>query len=383
MSNNIVVIYGSGASYASGYKVQIPNNEKHEDPLMDRGFFGNKSIIKLLETEKYYPIHKFIEFYFDERDDIGLEELWTAVDLNHKHITLDTYDWRAITFDNYLYYIGGFSIPYRTMDTAYDSGTGATTYNEYKFLGDCGRNLKELIYESLSKFVLEREPSNYCELHNKISQHNNVLGYITFNYDLMLEDSLKISEENTYRYVNVNEDISSSNFLNTKGIIIVKLHGSLNWEFVSKGRPVIYKKDAIQPEYIQDNNYKEPAIIPPTLFKQEINDDSRVAHPLTQTILSQWRAAIRLLTEADKLLFIGYSFPPTDFHASRIFQIAMMHKRSKGQRIRVLYCGGGSSHGETIENLKKIFVGFDEPIIKNKFDLLCDSEELKEFLKVE
>jgi hypothetical protein len=382
MSNNVVVIYGSGASYASGYKVQIPNNERHEDPFMDRGFFDNISIKQLLEKTKYYPIRKFIEFYLNGRDNIGLEELWTAVDLNYKHITLGTYDWHDETFKNYLYYTDTSSIPYRTMDIAYAPGTGATTYNEYKLLGDCGRNLRELIYESLSKFVLERETSNYCELHNKISQHNNVLGYITFNYDLMLEDSLTISGENPYRYVNVNEDISSFNFLKTEGVIIVKLHGSLNWEFVSKGGPVIYKENAIQPEYIHDKNYKEPAIIPPTLFKQEINDDSRAAHPLTQTILSQWRAAIRLLTEADKLLFVGYSFPPTDFHSRRIFQIAMMHKRSKEQRIKVLYCGGESSHEDTRDNLKEIFVDVGEPVIKNKFDQLCDSEELKEFLGV-
>lgn len=383
MGNNIVVIYGSGASYDSRYKVRIPSNEEPESPLMDRGFFGNNSIVKLLKCHKYYPIRKFIEIYLEGRDNIGLEELWSAVDLNHKHITLDTYDWHTETFDNYLRYVDSFSIPYRTMDRAYVIETGAESYNRYKFLGDCGRNLKELIYESLSEFILKQEPSNYLSLHNKIVESNNLLGYVTFNYDLMLEDSLGRFGTNTFKYVNVNEDITSSNFLGGMGVILVKLHGSLNWEFVPNGRQVIFKANAIQPQYIENNNYIEPAIIPPTLFKQEINDDSRVTHPLTQTILSQWKAAIRMITEADKLLFIGYSFPPTDFHVRRVFQIAMMHKRAKKRNIKILYCGGSRADDKDIKkNLNNIFGSTDGLIIKNEFSLLCESEELKEFVKV-
>jgi len=382
MGNNIVVIYGSGASYDSRYKVRIPGNEKHESPLMDQGFLGNNSILKLLESHKYYPIRKFIEFYFEGRDNIGLEELWSAVDLNHKHITLDTYDWHTETFDNYLHYVDSYSIPYRTMDCAYDIETGAGSYNKYKFLGDCGRNLKELIYESLSEFILEQQPSNYLVLHNKIIESNNLLGYVTFNYDLMLEDSLGRLGINTLRYVNVNEDITSSNFLGGANVILIKLHGSLNWEFVPTGRQVIFKSNAIQPKYIENNNYIEPAIIPPTLFKQEINDDSRVTHPLTQTILSQWKAAIRLITEADKLLFVGYSFPLTDFHVRRVFQIAMMHKRAKKQNIKILYCGGGEADDDDIKkNLDNIFCITDGLFIKNEFSMLCESEEIKDILK--
>lgn len=383
MSNNVVVIYGSGASYDSKYKVRIPTNEEPASPLMDQGFFGNNSIVKLLKSDKYYPIRKFIELYFEGRDNIGLEELWSAVDLNHKHITLDTYDWNTETFNNYLYYSNSLSIPYRTMDRAYVSETGALSYNRYKFLGDCGRNLKELIYESLSEFILEQEPSNYFLLHKKIIDSNKLLGYITFNYDLMLEHSLGSLGTNIFRYINTNEDITSSNFLVGTGIILIKLHGSLNWEFIPTGKPVIFKADAIQPQYIDNNNYIEPAIIHPTLFKQEINDDSRVLNPLTQAILSQWKAAIRLLTEADKLLFVGYSFPPTDFHVRRIFQIAMMHRRAKKQNIKILYCGGGNSNDKDImDNLNHIFTRTSKLFIENKFSKLCESEKLKEFLKV-
>jgi hypothetical protein len=97
MSDNIVVIYGAGASYASGYKVDLTNKGTlySENPLIDKTFFKNKNILNLIESN-YYALRKFIEIYYggiNNIKNIGLEELWTAVDLNHKHIKLDTYMW--------------------------------------------------------------------------------------------------------------------------------------------------------------------------------------------------------------------------------------------------------------------------------------------------
>ena len=213
-----------------------------------------------------------------------------------------------------------------------------------------------------------------------------LLGYITFNYDLFLEDTLYHDNDPLFRYLNVNEEISQLLYSGINEHLIIKLHGSLNWEHSSKGRPITFlkSKEAVYPDYRQSNAFVEPAIIPPTLFKQEINDEARAKDPLTQVIIQQWIAAIRLLTDADKWIFVGYSFPPTDFHAKRIFQIAMMRRRSLGEKTKVLYCGGSNSNiKEVEEELQDIFVlelG-KEIILTQGFENLCESNELKKFLQ--
>jgi hypothetical protein len=366
------VIYGAGASHASGYKVNLGNEA--EEPFMDRGFFGQPSIKGLLDKGEYPAIKMFIELYFNGRDDVGLEELWSAVDLNHKHITLDTYDWAEET-EKYCRKVGWRLLSIRRGH----SNEFDHPINKHKFLGDCGRELKELIFQAFSKFTRDGDNTCYRSLHEEIGRCGGLRGYITFNYDLMLEDSLVSKGVKTYRYVNVNEDTSSPDFLSKGGVPVIKLHGSLNWRFVSSVKPVKHEENAVKPDYAGGHDgYVEPAIIPPTLFKQEINDDSRSGHSLTQAILAQWRAAVTLLAEADKWIFVGYSFPPTDFHASRIFHIAMMRPPKSRRRRRILYCGGpDENESEIVEKFKKFSA---MPIIKNDFKELCTGDELRVFL---
>jgi len=138
---------------------------------------------------------------------------------------------------------------------------------------------------------------------------------------------------------------------------------------------------------VDDYNWDQPAIIPPTIFKQEINDDSRIEHNLTQTILQQWRTAITMLELADKIIFVGYSFPISDFHAKRIFQIANMIRRIETNKdvTDILYCVGPSTERNYKINCKEkvanIFknISIDDIIVG--FDKLLKSKKLQKFLK--
>lgn len=402
MSNNVVVIYGAGASHASGHKVNISSEGTHcsKKPLMDKDFFKDKDILNLLES-KYYAISKFIEMYYGgikNIKDVGLEELWTAVDLNHKHITLNTFMWDKETkeFLEGGFYSGGNNrypfqdiFSYFTFD--YISGMIARMdspmYNKHKFLGDCLRDLKGLIDDSFSFYAMDGSTNHYQVLHGLLAgRTTELLGYVTFNYDILLEDSL-YEMDIPFRYVSMNENVYDYTFL-AGNLPIIKLHGSLNWQYVSSEFPVQQNKkmQTIELDHMNiDGSVSEPAIIPPTLLKQEINDESRARDKdtLTQLILQQWKAAIRLVWEADRLIIIGYSFPPTDFHAKRIFQIAMMRRRTKNKETKILYCGGSESGTKKAEEeLKKIFMlepGKDIITIIG-FENLCESDELKNFL---
>lgn len=382
MLNKCVVIYGSGASYASGYKVNISSDEsnKIEMPLLDRGFFKNKSVKNLISS-KYPAINKFIEFYFDEQKDIGLEEVWAAVDINSKHIKLGTYDWSE---ENKQYQLE-FPDRYPFDDTTSD-------LMKYKFLGDCGRDLRNVIYDTFSNFILDNSFNNYLKLHSYLKKQTKFLGYITFNYDLILEDAIEKNNDQIF-YIDSKKDMNNIGIINGK-YLIIKLHGSLNWKFefdrIFMLGNIEIKKEAIRPDYSK-TYYVQPAIIPPTIFKQEINLDIGPKDQISRILIYQWKAAIRLLLEADKIIFIGYSFPPTDFHVERIFRIAMMYRKSKSKKTSILYCGGKSNNScknedkkkkKLKEKLQKIFnIDENDIVIKNDFKVLCNSRDLENFLR--
>ena len=77
-------------------------------------------------------------------------------------------------------------------------------------------------------------------------------------------------------------------------------------------------------------------------------------------------------------MFVGYSFPPTDYHSQRIFHIARMERARNGKTpFEILYCGGQEDK-ET--DLQSIFGKESKIVIKNKFTDLCGSKELDSFL---
>ena len=393
MNENIVVVYGSGASHASGYKVRVIEKKDRKNfvqpisPPTDKGFF--KEIRDDFLEEEYPALNMFKHLIYGTNSCVGMEEVWTALDLNHKHISLGTFYWDKETQD----YID--LIKKRKIKDKYPHSDWKVHNRKYKLTGDCGRDFRRLIYNIYSNYnEPDKRENRFKSLHDKILRAKNcrLLGYITFNYDCYLENAIKTD----FLYVTVNNDNREA----PKGHVpIIKLHGSLNWEQNSSYTDVIfhspfYEKDKqVKPNYSSDNDYIQPAIIPPTIFKQEINDDSRLIEPLSRAILRQWRNAIAILQEADKILFVGYSFPDADFHSKRIFQISNMIRRRENdkQPVQILDCVGPKystkilfcmkSNGHEKRDLFKSIFGKDADIKTiYTFDKLLESKVLKEFL---
>ncbi len=417
MTKNIVIVYGSGASFGSGYKVKVCN--KDIQPPTDRTFFEyiDTNISPDFLKNKYPALWLFKNMYFKSNSNLGMEEVWTALDLNSKHITLASYNWTSETkyyFNEYFKKETEMPENIRNMkDMNAPSPSNKLTckdppkdFSKYKFLGDCGRQFRSLIYDIYSPYERpNNDENNFLRLDKLLHNNSNLnfIGYITFNYDGYLEDALThdfTHEGPKFKYIDRNsytEDEDPSAIpkgLSHGGIPIVKLHGSLNWKEKRKGDfykidfHLPYSKESqIQPKYVDDYNWEQPAIIPPTIFKQEINDDSRIEHNLTQTILQQWRTAITMLRLADKIIFVGYSFPVSDFHSKRIFQIANMIRTNEDLKkvADILYCIGLSKNKceENIFEKKvadifgsngKIIHGFDK-LLENK------GKELNSFLR--
>ena len=386
MTKKLVVVIGSGASFDSGYKVRLPNADTAINPPTDMGFF--KDIREELIKDHYDALWRFKSLYYPFNAKVRMEDLWTAVSLNHKHIRLGTYKWFSET-DAYIRARNSF---YPQMDfispiTHYPYSGGGyieePMYNEFKFLGDCDRDFRRLLYDVYSSYIPpDAIKDNFRLLNDKLSSARNckLIAYISFNYDCYLENALNPH----FKYVSSNDNAEDIDSLLHGNICLIKLHGSLNWEETVTPRLITYQSPPfdrdkqVKPYYPDDLHWSQPAIIPPTIFKQEINDDSRTGDFLTLAILQQWRAAIRILTEADKIIFIGYSFPNADYHSRRIFQIATMRRRSEHKHpFELLYCGGDEERREV---LLEVF-GAERDIKTTKFfSNLPNSKELAEYL---
>lgn len=124
---------------------------------------------------------------------------------------------------------------------------------------------------------------------------------------------------------------------------ILKLHGSLNWQVRMNGRqpsprilsgeanppPVQVTRRRKIPPQLRFNKrrggrgrsmwYMWPVIVPPVYNKQV----------LIQRFLPQvWDDARDALAECDRLIFFGYSLPPADIEAEKLFQRAIYGNKS-------------------------------------------------------
>jgi hypothetical protein len=117
-------------------------------------------------------------------------------------------------------------------------------------------------------------------------------------------------------------------------IVVLKLHGSLNW-LVKHGERFPYSVGAISHHeswwstrfsgppsegFLKAVKYyldPEPIIVPPVLTKSELAE-----HPLLRVI---WAKAYDYLAEATQVTFVGYSLPVTDIAAGTLFREALRH----------------------------------------------------------
>lgn len=398
----LVVIYGSGASYDSSYEISLSkDNDKLVYKLpMDNNFFVSEPVKLLMQSENLYALKEYIKKLFPINEQQSLEGLWTSVAINSEQYKLGTYFWEDEYNQYYYDYIMGKRSEYPFNDlistdfTSIESGSLAhmklLMYNPDKFLNDCTRDLKNLVYKCFSNINLkDGVESNYLILYKKIKNSNSLLlSHITFNYDLTLEDTL---EKNNipYRFLGVNDNVWTAYYkqkINTDQLIL-KLHGSLGWENTHVCTDIEFNKIPIKPDYATNsfgaNYFVEPGIVPPTIFKEEINSEKLKNQPLTRVLLNQWRNALNLLIEADKVIIIGYSFPLTDFHVHRLFQIANMHRRNKNKKEhKVLYCIGLNEKQEKERGrLSKIIqVNLNSIHVVNGFDCSLKNDLFDHFL---
>lgn len=160
------------------------------------------------------------------------------------------------------------------------------------------------------------------------------------------------------------------------GVVVCKLHGSINYfesnkklfiadDIAIKGdqigrskvptkRPAIFALDAIWKIRSQYGNSLTPAIIPPTYAKLG-------QRPWLGTI---WNKAFNAIKQAQKIVFIGYSMPPSDGFIRALIHGAMATRKSnKPPQIYVI-----DKCEKVHKRYKKLFNSMYKPLTPQPLD---------------
>lgn len=219
---------------------------------------------------------------------------------------------------------------------------------------------------SLNKKCIDREP--YIAFINALKNYGfDKISILTTNYDLIIEFLCNYIDSKVYYAIEKYEPESitehtygnfGSKNNNKQSLTLCKLHGSVNFfehnddsnkfyiisdlggkikkSSVKETVPAVSALDAAI--HILKDKSLFPAIIPPSYAKMQkcywLND--------------VWHYASKSLKNAQKWIFIGYSFPPSDGHINTLINLALINKKDRPKVIVV------SPSSDIIRNYKRL-----------------------------
>lgn len=162
---------------------------------------------------------------------------------------------------------------------------------------------------------------------------------ISFNYDLLAEQLLTAVSKCVVRS---NPWLGNAN--TRDAVLLCKPHGCLSWkQRVPEKRCVVQVLDHPMTEEDVDfdpveNATVQPGVVGPVPFKSEIivSELQESVPYFFNLLVSQWRDGIQHISQAEKLIVLGYGFPPEDLHARYLFaEAAAKRENAKGLQVEV------------------------------------------------
>jgi NAD-dependent SIR2 family protein deacetylase len=154
-------------------------------------------------------------------------------------------------------------------------------------------------------------PGYYRDFARSLRQWGKRYSVLTFNYDLVLERAL------LREYGELDYKLGRIRGLKkfSKGVPLIKLHGSLNWSWCSGCEEVYVDEKPTAANYRREacprsrcDTLLEPLIVPPDANKNASLD----------IISGLWRRAGSFLNQADRIVVVGYSLPDADTSAKEL-----------------------------------------------------------------
>ncbi|AKB61379.1 SIR2 family protein [Methanosarcina mazei] len=202
-----------------------------------------------------------------------------------------------------------------------------------------------------------KEPKGYYnqfidKLFDRIDPKNCT--FLSSNYDILLDNALKTKTPIDYGFDIVNTRDSSDK---KKASVLLKLHGSLNWNHYPNG---FSERDTTEKIKIDDEKVNfdyakidpghnsqysaRPLIIPPT-YRKTLESEK---------LVKVWKKASKELESASRIFFIGYSMPDSDFHIKHLM-LRSLSRTNKRPEIFVVGSKGNDTYSQSYKNYERIF----------------------------
>lgn len=240
--------------------------------------------------------------------------------------------------------------------------------------------LREIFFDTQRDGQFTDEIIEFCSLLRKGDT------FITFNYDCLLENTiywLKYIKEQenvpvfnplngygiTFESDNIRDDIISTkkgqifNRTNETEIEILKLHGSVNWSRNNNGRNIcLYENTPNSP--IRDCNKNQSGLATHDLPSR--NNLWMIEPSYNKNIdefIPLWQKAEQRISEANRIIIIGYSFPDADFNSRHIFQKSL--RKTQYPKMQII----DPNAGMIKERIKKLIGdNINMWVCENKFE---------------
>jgi hypothetical protein len=206
---------------------------------------------------------------------------------------------------------------------------GEQMYSSNSYYRKIFHQAKDDLIKFIYLIILMRTQGQRClfleKLFSKIEPDDTI---ITFNWDALIDVTLEhLNNSHFKKYVSLFGDNFKASDYYAHGAFL-KLHGSVNWGYCSNNKCKTYnkiqllkgkgtlplKKFSLGDSDKCDNCSSKLInnIIPPTSNKIRVQKDS--------FIHKQWLIARQRLRYSGTIIFIGYSFPKTDFYSEWLFR---------------------------------------------------------------
>lgn len=233
--------------------------------------------------------------------------------------------------------------------------------DEYRMFKMAQRDLIDFLYP----FMPMSSDKQHCEYLMQIFIHlDKKDSVISYNWDTIADFTLqrvKAVQLKNYAKLIRDENIKFTDYRDLG--VLLKLHGSFNWmicqnkecKFYNRIRPP-FKGKTNQLLGIRDlwkcfacgGGKLKPEIIPPVSNKM-IHSNS--------FIREQWYIAREKLLDVAELVFIGYSFPPTDYYTEWLFRHLNFIEKGSKVTITVVNPEYGKKGSIVTKRYKTVFRG--------------------------
>lgn len=340
-----IIVLGAGASIGSKrYPIQSSLDQVRDTmPSADNFFYD---LFKMNKTDKRSAGYLNILGLTYE----GLNDLITRA-WNINKDGFDAEEWKGVNIEEVM--------------TFFEAGAkmNPTGSNEQKMFKKAQDYLLDFMYPLLPLVSEEQHCEYLMKVFWDLDKNDSIISY---NWDTIADYTLaRVKAEQLKNYAKLLrvDKIDPKQYRNTG--LLLKLHGSFNWIKCKNSKCQYYKR--IRPPF-QNNRYKlldmrelweclgcggnkiEPVIIPPISNKMIYMDSF---------LRNQWLIAREKLLDVNQLIFIGYSFPPTDYYTEWLFRQINFIEERPNLKITVVNPEYGKKYSQVTKRFNTIFRGYE------------------------